>query len=198
MPQVGTYFVVKLGPWGRRERDQCLAKKAATGSLVDIFLSRPTWVHESFEPGLKTLKTQLGTLGVLPRTLGVSDYASKAPLDEVIDLMEKCQGAIILGLPQISVQAGTVKDIAIKEAFELATEWNHLEAALAYSIGLPIILIKHTTISRGIFDRGVLNAFVHSVDMARSACSMDESISGSLQQWKRNCESRRGNRVVER
>ena len=165
---------------------------------MDIFLSRPTWAHESFSPGLKTLGTLLGNLGVVPRTLGVSDYPSKAPLDEVIELMEKCQGAIILGIPQIHVSAGLVKSSEITEQFELATEWNHLEAALAYSIGLPIVVIKHTTVCRGIFDRGVLNAFVHSVDMTAPAWSMEQSINGSLQQWKHNCTSRNGNRVVEK
>lgn len=163
---------------------------------MDIFLSRPTWVHERFNVGLKTLGIQLSNLGFVPRTLGVSDYPSKAPLDEVIDLMEKCQGAIILGIPQIHVRSGIVKATEVSEAFELATEWNHLEAALAYSIGLPIVVIKHTTVCRGIFERGVLNAFVHSVDMNAAAWSMEESINGSLQQWKRNCVSKKGNRAV--
>ena len=111
--------------------------------------------------------------------------------------MEKCRGAIILGIPQIFVCTGSLKSSAIDSPFDLATEWNHLEAALAYSLGLPVVVIKHTTVSRGIFDRGVLNAFVHSVDMTASAWSMEESINGSLQQWKQNCLSGKGNRILQ-
>lgn len=165
---------------------------------MNIFLSRPTWIHESYKLGLRTLGTQLSNLGLTSRTLGISDYPSKSPLDEVIDLMEKCQGAIILGIPQIYVASGNVKSESIDAPFDLATEWNHLEAALAYSLGLPIIVIKHVTVFRGIFDRGVLNAFVHSVDMTRSAWSMEDSVNGSLQHWKENCHSGRGNRTIER
>lgn len=165
---------------------------------MDIFLSRPTWIHESYRLGLRTLVTQLSNLELTPRTLGVSDYPSKAPLDEVIELMEKCQGAIVLGIPQIHVASGNVKSETIDVPFDMATEWNHLEAALAYSLGLPIIVIKHATVSRGIFDRGVLNAFVHSVDMVHPAWSTEESINGSLRQWKENCISGVGNRIVER
>ncbi len=165
---------------------------------MDIFLSRPTWIHDSYKTGLRTLDTQLKNLDIIPRTLGISDYPSKAPLDEVIELMGKCQGAIILGIPQISVTAGLFKADAIDNPFDLATEWNHLEAALAYSLGLPIVIIKHESVSRGIFDRGVLNAFVHSIDMKQPAWSMEEAINGSLIQWKQNCLSGKGNLSVDK
>lgn len=165
---------------------------------MDIFLSRPTWIHDSYQTGLRTLNTQLKNLGIIPRTLGISDYPSKAPLDEVIELMGKCQGAIVLGIPQISVTAGLFKANSIDNPFDLATEWNHLEAALAYSLGLPIVIIKHESVSRGIFDRGVLNAFVHSIDMKQPAWSMEEAINGSLIQWKQNCLSGKGNLSIDR
>lgn len=76
---------------------------------MNIFLSRPTWIPPEFESGIKTFLTQLENLGLIPRTLGVSDYPNKAPLDEVIDILKDCKGAIILGIPQIEIRAGSIK-----------------------------------------------------------------------------------------
>ncbi len=154
---------------------------------MEIFVSRPTWVAPEFESGLSTLLTQLDNLDLVPRTLGVSDYPRKAPLDEVIEIMATCQGAIVLGYPQLEVEAGFLKGGKINSPMSLGTEWNHLEAGLAYAAGLPLLVIHHTTVSRGIFDRGVLNAFLHSVDLSESNWSMQASMNGAIKRWKKAC-----------
>ena len=154
---------------------------------VHIFLSRPTWIAPEFEPGLKTFLTQLDNFGLTPRTLGVSDHPNKAPLDEVIGILAACQGAIVLGVPQIEVSAGLLKGTSIKSPITLGTEWNHLEAGLAYAAGLPLLVIHHLTVSRGIFERGVLNAFLHSVDLSENNWSMQPVLNGALKHWKDSC-----------
>lgn len=156
---------------------------------MHIFLSRPTWIPPEFESGITTFMTQLNNLGLIPHTLGVSDYPSKAPLDEVIEILETCQGAIILGVPQLEVTGGLVKGEKISSPITLGTEWNHLEAGLAYSAGLPLLVIHHKNVTRGVFDRGVMNAFLHSVDLASSNWSMQPSLNGALNKWHDNCSS---------
>jgi hypothetical protein len=160
---------------------------------VRIFLSRPTWIATEFQAGMETFMTQLRNLSLDPRTLGVSDYPSKAPLDEVIDILTECKGAIVLGVPQIEVHAGRLKGEALNGNLVLGTEWNQLEAALAYAAGLPIIVVHHNTVSRGIFDRGVLNAYVHSVDLSSPTWSMDTGVNGAICRWKDNCAKGSGN-----
>jgi hypothetical protein len=154
---------------------------------VNIFLSRPTWIPPEFESGISTFLTQLGNLGLVPRTLGVSDYPSKAPLDEVIDILADCKGAIILGVPQIEISGGSIKGNTITSSVSLGTEWNHLEAGLAYSAGIPVLIIHHHSVTRGIFDRGVLNAFLHGVDLSENNWSMQPSLNGAITKWKEKC-----------
>jgi len=156
---------------------------------VDVFVSRPTWVSEEFEEGLNSFTTLINNMGLQPRTLGVTDYPSKSPLDEVIEIMDSCKGAIILGYPQLEAKEGTLKGSPINSNLVLATEWNHIEAALAYSAGLPLLILHHTSISRGIFDRGVLNAFLHSVDFSTPNWSMQPSVNGAITKWKKQCLS---------
>src|SRR3989338_882633 len=131
----------------------------------------------------------LSNMGLTPRTLGSTDYPSKAPLDEVLEIMDQCQGAIILGYPQLKIDTGSIKGIAINESISLPTEWNHIEAALAYSKSLPIMILNNRGVSRGVFDRGVMNAFIHEVDFIKPGWCMEPSLNGALQKWKSNCQS---------
>lgn len=160
---------------------------------VHIFVSRPTWVSCEYEMGLDTFLKSMAHMGLTPRTLGSSDYPSKAPLDEVIEIMDECQGAIILGYPQVQISKGTIKENLLESELTLATEWNHIEAALAYSKGLPILVIHHLTVSRGIFDRGVMNAFLHSVDLKSPTWCMNTALDGAIAKWKEHCQSGKSN-----
>ena len=129
-----------------------------------VFVSQPTWVPPEHRSGLDKFKNLLRIRDLDPRSIGVTDLPSQLPLNEVIQLMERCYGAIILGIPQIEVRSGKLKGDKIASPFSLGTEWNHIEAAVAYSLQLPVLVIHDVTVSRGIFDPGAANAFIYAVD----------------------------------
>ncbi|MHB8089976.1 MAG: hypothetical protein ACYDH2_17200 [Anaerolineaceae bacterium] len=160
-----------------------------------IFLSRPTWIPPKYQAGVNTFLTQLENLGLDARTIGVSDHPTRAPLDEVIEILQSCHGAIVLGVPQLEIQQGILKGETIANPLVLGTEWNHLEAGLAYAAGLPLLVIHHHTVTRGIFDRGALNAFLHSVDLESNNWSMQLKLNGAIVHWKENCIQQSGNRM---
>jgi hypothetical protein len=112
-------------------------------------------------------------------------------LDDVIELMDECKGAIILGFPQIVITSGTLKDESLSCAMSLPTEWNHIEAGLAYAGGLPLLVIHDEGIGRGIFDRGAISTFLHQARFSDPAWPLAAPIQGALKKWKRDCmESR--------
>lgn len=151
---------------------------------MNIFVSRPTWVDSKFDPGLQHFLTQLrDEYGLNPRTLGSTDYPTKSPLDEVIRILKDCRGIIVLGYPQIEIDQGRVKGSQVTTTI-LPTEWNHIEAAIAYSMSLPLLVIHHIGICRGIFDRGALNAFLFEKDLSAENWGGEEEIVGALQTWK--------------
>jgi hypothetical protein len=156
-------------------------------TVISVFVSRPTWVESNFEEGLNGFLRVLVTLGLRPRTLGKTDYPRRAPLDEVIALLDECSGAIILGYPQIRVSSGLVRDKPVEKEFSLPTEWNHIEAGLAYARQLPLLLIHHQGVVRGIFDRGATNSYIYERDLAIPHWSLAEDIQGALQKWLREC-----------
>lgn len=152
--------------------------------MTNIFLSRPTWVPSEYQEGLENFLGLLGSQGLSPRTIGTTDKPLRSPMEEVIDLMKVCKGAIILGYPQIVATAGSVKDRSISDKVELATEWNHMETALAVASNLPIIMIHDTFVSRGVFDRGAVNGFLYKVDLKNPAWPLSKDITGAITAWK--------------
>lgn len=166
--------------------------------MKEVFLSRPNWIPNSHEKGIDNFYNVLDSMELNPRTIGKTDFPNQSPLDEVISLMKKCEGTIVLGLPQIEFESGIIKGKTSSEKIYLATEWNHIEAALAYSIGHPLLIIHHNQISRGIFDRGACNSFIYEVDMNTSDWSMSNEIIGSLKNWKTKLNKVNQERVLQK
>ncbi|HNX53733.1 MAG TPA: hypothetical protein PKI68_08315 [Pontiellaceae bacterium] len=159
--------------------------------MKDVFVSRPTWVSEEFEDGLNKFIGFLKSKGLNPRTLGSTDYPTECPLDEVLGIMKQCCGAIILGYPQITISKGSVKNKVVTSELTLATEWNHIEAGLAHARGIPLLIIHHKNISRGIFDRGTMPNFIHSIDLANASWILSEPILGAFKKWETDINSQK-------
>ena len=157
--------------------------------MKQIFVSQPNCVSPDERSCVDKFMRLLRGRGLNPRAIGVTDMASRSPLEEVIQLMKTCSGAIILGIPQIQIQAGTIRGKEIRKPFSLGTEWNHIEAALAYSLNLPVLVIHDVTVVRGIFDRGAANAFIYSVDFSSDSWLLSDEISGELDSWTRRLDT---------
>ena len=159
--------------------------------MMHVFVSRPTWVLDEYKNGLDNFLCFLEEIGLKPRTLGVSDFPVKSPLDEVLAMFEQCDGTIVLGYPQIKIDIGYIKDKPVNGVY-MATEWNHIEAGLAYAKNLPLLIIGHEeNVSRGIFDKGVLNAFIHNADLKNPKWYKNNPLKGSILKWKDNCQLRK-------
>jgi hypothetical protein len=151
--------------------------------MIDVFISRPTWIAEEFREGLTGFLSFLDTHDIKPRTLGATDYPTESPLDEVITIIEQCKGVIILGYPQIYVTEGKIKEKETGD-FILPTEWNHIEAALAYMKKMPLLIIHHKGISRGVFEHGAISKYIYQKDLSKPNWFLSEDMTGALKKWK--------------
>lgn len=158
--------------------------------MRNIFLSRPNWISNQYEKGLDVFVCLLRAHDLEPHTIGKTDFPNKSPLDEVINIMQQCVGTIVLGYPQIIIQSGQIKDEQVSNSISLGTEWNHIEAALAYSLHMPLLVIHDMTVSRGIFDRGTLNSFIYCLDMSDSTWPTEPTISGALSSWAKRLQNK--------
>ena len=133
--------------------------------MIETFVSRPNWAPPVIERNLKPFYQLLEDSGFKPNTIGKNHAPLRSPFEDVRRMMAKCRCTIVLGLPQVFVESGTIKHVPIAGKLNLPTEWNHIEATMSLMLDLPTLVLIHKNVSnRGIFERGAANVFVYEFD----------------------------------
>src|SRR5437867_13165257 len=100
----------------------------------DAFLSKPTAQSSMQSKFTLELEKILETRDFRIRSVGTSDFPNESPLLAVLKIMKDCHGAVILGLKQIHVNKGVLKQGTKYERkiqdLDLPTPWNQIEAAI--------------------------------------------------------------------
>jgi hypothetical protein len=84
----------------------------------------------------------------------LDEYAptDQQPLKDISNRMGRCYGAIVLAFERAHVEAGVwrggVQDGAPMQDVRFPTVWNQIEAAMAYSRGLPLLVIAQDGLRR--------------------------------------------------
>lgn len=153
--------------------------------MTDIFISRPTLISTKYEPSYSAFEIFLKKKGIKLRRLGSSDYSRKAPLVAVMEIIEDCNGAIILGYPQYEVHNASKKaDSILSESYLLfPTPWNQIEAVLAYKKNIPVLVVAQNGIDGGIFDYGITGEFVLKTDLSKPNWYKEDVFCGIFNEW---------------
>lgn len=153
---------------------------------IQIFLSRPNQLAEKYELSCESFVKHLAARGLKALTLGRTSYTLENPLDAVFDLMAKCDGAIILGYPQITISSTIIKsrDYKHNALYNIPTPWNQIEGVIAYSMKIPLLIISHIDVEGGIFDSGVIGRMVFKEDLSTEWYNSPKSIQ-LLELWER-------------
>lgn len=112
------------------------------------------------------------------------------PLPEIRELMLRCKGALIIALERFRCSSGVeYPDSPFATSYtdyRSSTIWNHIEAAMAYQAGLPILILRE----RGLHQAGMLAKEPGSLMLAEFSIhecihSLPEPIQHSLEEWSR-------------
>lgn len=124
----------------------------------------------------------LNSRGFAPRTLGVTDYDLDAPLKAIRRLMLESNGLITIafrrtfiasGIGNYRTDIGDLHEHPIDERW-LTSPWAHIEPAMAYQLGLPILILReHSVVDDGILQKGVVGTYMPEF-------SVEESVDGYL------------------
>jgi hypothetical protein len=177
-------------PNPKRERSTLADKpeRSADESVgISVFLSYPKPFTSAQEEFVTRVKSHLRDRGFAPRTLGVTDYDIDAPLTAIRRLMLECNGLITIAFRRTYVERGTSRqrtDLAGLRAQPfnkqwLTTPWAHIEPAMAYQIGLPILIFREL----GVFADGVLEKGVVGLYMPEFESDKAEAYFASLE-WR--------------
>jgi hypothetical protein len=151
---------------------------------ISIFLSYPKPCLQRQAAFIKRICAHLESRGLEPRTLGVTDYDMDAPLKAIRRLMMESHGLITVAFRRTYIEKGVAKygtDLLdqnpseIKERW-LTTPWAHIEPAMAYQLGLPILILREEGVwDDGILEKGVLGNFMPEFNLDKP---LDEYFSG--------------------
>jgi hypothetical protein len=145
---------------------------------ISVFLSYPKPCFGHQKQFMARLSAYLEDRGFGPRTLGVTDYDMDAPLVAIRRLMLESNGLITVAFRRTFIEKGTARlrtDVAEmkEESIDgtwLTTPWAHIEPAMAYQLGLPVLILRERgVLADGILERGVVGLYLPEFDLAQSA-----------------------------
>ncbi len=171
---------------------------------IPVFLSYPKPCFGKQQSFIQKMGDYLQQRGIGPRTLGVTDYDMDAPLKAIRRLMMESNGLITVAFRRTYIKTGTarfrtdvkeLKPVKVDGKW-LTTPWPHIEAAMAYQIGLPILILREKgVIDDGILERGVAGLYLPEFDLDADldAYFQSPAWSGIIGKWEGHVRA-----VVER
>ncbi len=140
---------------------------------IPVFLSFPKPFTEEQQRLIDGIFAHLSDHGIEPRTLGGSDYDNEVPLRAIRRMLLESNGVLSVGLRRYRIERGETKpgtaDRAGLDDKWFTSPWPHIETAMGYQMGLPIMVLRESGVhADGVFERGTIESFVHEVDCADS------------------------------
>tara|TARA_B110000003_G_C16622970_1_gene523835 strand:- start:1560 stop:2099 length:540 start_codon:yes stop_codon:yes gene_type:complete len=135
---------------------------------IPIFLSYPQPFTKAQETFISKVQKYLTSRGFEPRTLGVSDYDVEEPLTAIRRMLLESNGMLVIGFRRTLIEKGSSKPKSNNGQIEksldnnwLTSPWCHIEPAMAYQIGLPILILRENgVIADGILEKGITGTYL--------------------------------------
>ena len=159
---------------------------------ISVFLSVGQASTEEHEIFINAVEDFLRSHALIPRTVGRREFSiDNKPLKRIHTVLGECSGTIVVALERLRVDRATefpagshsIPLIGIK----LPTVWNQIEAAMAYSLGHPLLGI----VEQGLRPEGLLESgydwYIEWLDLNPSSLS-EPSFLATFEIWKLKVE----------
>lgn len=121
-------------------------------SKYKTFLSRGSTYTDDQEAMVSAVEEYLETKGCEIFTVGTHNHSSRQPVEFARDLIADCDSAVVIAYERFRVESGLEKpgspDESRIDGRKDPTVWNQLEAALAYSQRLPLLILVEKGLRR--------------------------------------------------
>ncbi|MEU5905790.1 hypothetical protein [Micromonospora sp. NPDC047527] len=141
---------------------------------ISVFLSYPKPCMREQAVFIDRMCAYLDSRGFAPRTLGVTDYDMDAPLKAIRRLMLESNGLITIALRRTYIETGSgnfrtnlagLKSYRLDDTW-LTSPWSHIEPAMAYQLGLPILILREKAVlEEGLLQKGVVGMYMPEFDL---------------------------------
>lgn len=129
--------------------------------------------------------------GLTPETVGRTYIKNQQPLRSVAECMRQCSGAVVLAFERVFITEGEEKrgssDAVAIHGAAVPTVWNQIEAAMAYTLDLPLlVIVERSLLSEGLLEKGY-DWYVKSIQLDPGALA-DKELVGLVADWKAKVE----------
>jgi hypothetical protein len=149
-----------------------------------VFLSRAEPYRDGQRAFLGELCTHLRGHGLDPRTVGETDF-DMSGLSAIRGLLMQSHGLVSVAFRRMLVEDGQDRpdpDVSLTRSQKvplekptwLTTPWCHMETAMAYQMGLPILLLVEKGVRlEGVLEGGVLGQYPPEFDVEASTDTLE-------------------------
>ena len=118
--------------------------------MTDIFISVGRISASEEDDFLHAVEGILKSHGLNPRTVGRTDFADENPFQKVLHVMKECSGIIVIASERMVFERGiefpkSVEKTGLRQVF-MPTIWNQIEAAMAYALHVPMLVIAESSL----------------------------------------------------
>lgn len=152
-----------------------------------VFVSVGATATAQQESFVRLIEDRLRSESLSPKTVGRNTFSADAPLKAITELMEHCSGIVVIALERSYFPAGLDKRGGPRQVnladTRLPTPWNHIEAAMAYTKHLPLLVIVEAGLkAEGLLEPGY-DWYVQTLPLEATALASNE-FNGVLADWK--------------
>jgi hypothetical protein len=152
-----------------------------------VFVSVGATATAEQEAFVRSIEDRLRSESLIPKTVGRNTFSADAPLKAITELMEHCSGIVVIALERSYFPAGIDKRGGPRQVnladTRLPTPWNHIEAAMAYTKHLPLLVIVEAGLkAEGLLEPGY-DWYVQTLPLEATALASNE-FNGVLADWK--------------
>lgn len=163
-----------------------------------VFISKGSTATEAQRAFVDAVLEMLDIAGMSARIMNENEWSHEQPLTAIRKIMKECDGAVVIAFTRTTYKDGlelkSDKEIPLKNV-KLPTTWNHIEASMAYSFELPLLVVaEHGLKSEGLIEDGY-DWRVFWTDMDPVVVK-SEKFKGFLKSWKNAVDERKNSKTL--
>jgi hypothetical protein len=153
-----------------------------------VFLSVGRTFTPAQEEFVSELESFLQANGLTAQTVGRTYFSNEQPLKAIMSVLRECSGAAILAFERVFIKQGCEKRGSPKESplqeTNLPTVWNQIEAAMAYTLGYPLLVIVDETLrTEGLLEMGY-DWYVLRIPLTKESLR-EREFTGVFDNWRK-------------
>lgn len=151
-----------------------------------VFISKGSAATDEQRQFVDAILDMLKTAGLSPRIMNENEWSHEQPLKAIKKIISQCDGIVLIAFTRTIIENGSEVKKDSKNDLKnilLPTPWNHIEGAIAYTMGMPLLVIAENGLkSEGLIENGY-DWRVYWTDLNPDIVKTD-SFRGFLASWK--------------